>query len=119
MSFIPNSFGKRPSLTLDTSQEGFTVASTTAVGTSISEVKRTSTITAPLSPNHLPIYYSNIKTQGRVMIYDQDTFSFKMVHDDHLPYAPESPHSITYYGRKSLLLNEESFDFKLKHMKQQ
>mmetsp|Transcript_12653 Transcript_12653/g.30215 ORF Transcript_12653/g.30215 Transcript_12653/m.30215 type:complete len:136 (-) Transcript_12653:192-599(-) len=63
--------------------------------------------------NHPPIY-SNIKTQGRVMIYDEETFAFKMVHDDQLA-APDSPtNSITnYQGSKTLHLNEDSFDFKL------
>lgn len=90
------------------------------------EVKRTSmeVHTAPHTPNQ-PIY-SNIKRQGRVMIYDDETFAFKMVHDDHLAAvaaaAPGSPgaHSITYHdGQKLLHLNEESFDFKLaKHQLQ-
>ena len=74
MSFIGNSFnntaGKRRS-----SLQELELAAVVATPT----VKRT--ITTPPSPN--PPIYSNIKTQGRVMIYDQDTFAFKMVHDDH------------------------------------
>lgn len=109
MSFIGNSFektGRRSSL-----KEAQELVA--ALKRSMHEVDApTTTITAaPRSPE--PPIFSNIKTQGRVMIYNEKTFAFKMIHDDHLTSPPDSPQSITYEGSKSLHYNEDSFDFKL------
>mmetsp|Transcript_27028 Transcript_27028/g.65585 ORF Transcript_27028/g.65585 Transcript_27028/m.65585 type:complete len:88 (+) Transcript_27028:104-367(+) len=51
----------------------------------------------PTTTNDPPIIFvSNLKTQGRVMIYDEETFGFKMVHDDQLVGSPdESSHDYT------------------------
>ena len=80
------------------------------------EVKRSLDVQTNNKGSHGPPVYSNIKSQGRIMVFDDETFTFKMVHDDlQVPDSPStnSINSITSDGRRSLKLNEDSFDFKL------
>jgi hypothetical protein len=67
------------------------------------------------TPNDPPILFSNIKSQGRVMVYDEETFGFKMVPDDQLVVVAldESARCMTNHDRKSSFhRSKDSFDFK-------
>ncbi|CAJ1967767.1 unnamed protein product [Cylindrotheca closterium] len=69
---------------------------------------------APL--NDPPIIFSNIKSQGRVMMFDEETIGFKTVPDDQLVVCAldGSARSLTNHDRKpSFHKNTNSFDFKL------